>query len=70
MVLDLSVKKARGQLLGRRYRGNFQVPGGKGRYKEGKRGFVPCFGGRRMQQSCEVLGGGEKLGPVAMATGG
>jgi hypothetical protein len=26
------------QLLGRRYRCDFQIPGGKGRHKEGERG--------------------------------
>jgi hypothetical protein len=32
----LSIKKARAQLLGRRYKWDFQVPGGKGRHKEGE----------------------------------
>ena len=36
LVLDLSVKKAKGQLLGGRYRWDFQVPGGKGRCQEGE----------------------------------
>jgi hypothetical protein len=36
LVPDLSVKKAKGQLLGRRYRWDFWVPGEKGRCKEGK----------------------------------
>ena len=31
-----SIKKARSQLLGRRYRWDFWVPGEKGRCKEGK----------------------------------
>jgi len=36
LVLYLSVKEAMGQLLGRRYRLDFWVPGGKGRHKEGE----------------------------------
>jgi hypothetical protein len=39
MVLDLSVKTIRDQLLGGRYRWDFQVPGGKGRCKEGEKFF-------------------------------
>ena len=64
LVLDLSVKKALGQLLGGRYRQDFWVPGGRGRHKEGEEeGFVfvffPCLGGRRSQQPCEVAGGAQ-----------
>jgi hypothetical protein len=36
LVLDLSVKKAMGQLMYRRYRQDLWVPGGKGRHKEGE----------------------------------
>jgi hypothetical protein len=39
LVLDLSVKKAIGQLLGGRYMQDFQVSGGKGRHKKGKEEF-------------------------------
>jgi hypothetical protein len=39
LVLDLSVKKAMGQLLGGRGRWDFQVPGG-GKEMQGRRGGV------------------------------
>jgi hypothetical protein len=54
LVLDPSVKKAGGQLLGRRYRWDFWVPGGNSRHKEGEEVLLPCFGGRRNQQPWEA----------------
>jgi hypothetical protein len=42
VVLDLSVKKAMGQLLGGRDRWDFQVPGG-GKEKQGRRGEVSAM---------------------------
>ena len=41
LALDLSIKKARGQLLSRGYKWDFWVPGGKGRGKEGEGSF--CY---------------------------
>jgi hypothetical protein len=38
LALDLSVKKAMGQLLNRWYRQDFWVPGEEGRCKEGEKG--------------------------------
>lgn len=49
-------KESLGQSLDRRYRWDFHVPGGKGRGKVGKGEFLPCLGGRKMEQPCEVLG--------------
>jgi hypothetical protein len=57
LVLDLSVKKAMGQVLSRRYRQDFQVPGGKGDRCKGVEGSLPCLGEKRIRQSCEVSGG-------------
>ena len=39
MFLDLSVKKARGQFLSRRYKHDFWVPGGKGEARKKRRSF-------------------------------
>ena len=61
MVLDQSVKKAMAQLLGRKYRQGFRVLGGKGDSREEK-GVLPCFGGRRMQESGEISGGAVACG--------
>ena len=57
LVLDLSVKKAVGQLLGGRYRQDFQVPGGKAGNTRKEKRSSPCLGERRTSQPCEVLGG-------------
>jgi hypothetical protein len=43
LVLDLSVKKAGGQLVVRRYRRDFWVPGEKGRFREGGRNFFSAI---------------------------
>ena len=81
-VLDQSVKKAMGQLLGRRDSQNFFILGGS-RETQGRRGIglffvfvfvfvflnlfvLPCFG-RRSQSHVRSW---EELGPVATATGG
>jgi hypothetical protein len=61
LLLNLSVKKAMGQLPGRRYRQYFWVPGGKKRPKEGGTCGSTCFGERRIRQPCEVLGGAVAL---------
>lgn len=53
LVLDLSVKKARGQLLGGRYKQDFWVPGEKGRCKEGERGAF-CYALEEEKASCHV----------------
>ena len=76
MVLDLSVKKAWGQLLDGRYRQDFWVPGGKGRHKEGERVFF-CYGLEEEECSNHVRfgvrgqkwGGSRELWPVATAIG-
>lgn len=54
MDLDLSVKKAMGQLLGGRYRWVFQFPGGKRETQGRKERVLPCFEGRRSQKLCKV----------------
>jgi len=61
LVFDLSVKKVMGQLLGRRYRQDFRVPGEKGRLK-GRRRILTCFGRKRTQQAWEVTGGAGAFG--------
>jgi hypothetical protein len=42
LVLDLSVKKAMGQLMGRKYRQDFQVPGGKRDARKERMEFAMC----------------------------
>lgn len=59
-LLISQFKKGMGQLLGRRYRPDFWVTGGKGDSRE--KGILPCFGRRRTQRLCEVLGGTEDGG--------
>jgi len=64
----LSVKKAGGQLLGGRYRQDFQVPGGEGRYKEG---ISAMFWREKTQQPWEVRGHGRRCGLCPLtSTGG
>jgi hypothetical protein len=57
LVLDLSVKKVMGQLLSRRYRQDFEVPGGKTRCKE------------RERECSSHVWSQEELGPVATTSG-
>lgn len=54
MVLDISVTKAVGQLLGRRDRWFFLIPGGE-RRRDTERRSSPNFGKRRIGQLCEIL---------------
>lgn len=55
MVLDLSIKKSRNQLLGGRL--DFLFPGRrKGRHKEEQAPCLPGFGMRIIQQSRKILG--------------
>ena len=66
MVRDLSIKKARSQLLGYTlwYRWDFCVPGSKGRHKEGEELFLPGFGRKKStQKSCKISG---QQGPAAL----
>jgi hypothetical protein len=56
VILDLSIKKARSQLLGRRYRWDFQVPRDKGDAGKERRGFSAMLW--RMLQSWKALGRG------------
>ena len=64
MVLDLSIKKAGSQLLGRRYRWDFWVPGEKDSGKE--RNFSAMLWNEK-KASSHVPG---HLGPAAFAMGG
>jgi hypothetical protein len=66
LVLDLSVQKAMGQLLGRRYRQDFQVPIRKERCNEGEEEF--CHALEEKESSSHVKSR-EELGPVATTTG-
>jgi hypothetical protein len=67
LVLDLSVKKAEGQLLGKRCGQDSQVPGGKVRCKEGERGvFCHALEGEEHSNHVRSLG---ELKPVATTTG-
>ena len=66
LALYLSVKKAGGQLLGRGYRWDFWVPGGKGRCKEGEGLFCHALEENRHSNHIRYQG---QLGPVASATG-
>jgi hypothetical protein len=54
LVLDLSIKKTKGQLLARGYRCYFWVPGGKGRREAFSAMFSAMFGGRKKQKSCKA----------------
>jgi hypothetical protein len=49
LVLDLSIKRTRSQLLGGRYRWDFQVPRGEEDVGEERGAF--CFGGKLILQS-------------------
>lgn len=68
MAFDLLVQKDMGQLLGRRWRQDFQVPGEKWRCKEGERGV--CHALERGEPSNHVsLGRSGGLWPL-LKTGG
>lgn len=55
LVIDLSVKKATGQLFGGgRYRQDFQVLGGEGDRCNGGEGSLPCFGERRKKNQAAM----------------
>jgi hypothetical protein len=54
VVVHLSVKKAMGQLLARRYRQDFWVPGGKKGMQGRREESSPRFGERRTKQQCEI----------------
>jgi hypothetical protein len=43
-------------LLDGRYRRDFWDPGRKDRHRERERAFLPCFGTRSLQQSCNIAG--------------
>ena len=66
MVLDLSVKKARDQLLGGRYRRDFQVPEGKGRCKKEKGSFCHALEG---EEASSHMRSREELGPEPTTAG-
>lgn len=51
MVFDLSI-------AGQKVEMGFPGPKRKGRYREGEGLFLPCFGGRRVQQACKASGRG------------
>jgi hypothetical protein len=59
-----SIKEVGCQLLGRRDRWDFWIPGGKVR-QEKRRGFWPGFGRRSIKQSSKIS---RKLKPVTSAT--
>lgn len=52
----LSIEEAGSQLLGRRYRWDFRVPGGKGGCREREGAFLSCPGVKGILQSCKALG--------------
>lgn len=54
--LILSIEKAGSQLLGRRYRWDFRVPGGKDGCRVREGAFLWCTGVKGMLQSCKALG--------------
>lgn len=56
MVLDLSIEKARGPVAGLKVQVGLPGLRRKKQMQEGEGLFVPCFGERRMQQSCKILG--------------
>jgi hypothetical protein len=57
LVLDLSIKMPGANYWAEGKRQDFQVPGGRLR-KAGKEGrILPCAGGRKDDQPCEILGG-------------
>lgn len=63
---DLSVQQVVGKLLCGRNRKDFPIPKGKGKHKEEKKKFLPCFGGRII--SSHVMSWDE-LVSVASTTG-
>jgi hypothetical protein len=67
LVLDLSVKKAGGQLLDKKFRRNFWVSGGKGRLKDGEGSFCHVLVEEEASSHVRFQ---EELGPVASTTGG
>jgi hypothetical protein len=67
LVLDLSVKKTRGQIVRQKVQVGLPGPRRK-RQTQGRRGtFSAMLGMKRTEQSCKTLGG---LGPATSATGG
>ena len=75
MVLNLSIKKAMGYLLGEKNRQDFQFPGRKADRSKGEENST-CFGERRTQQpwkvSLRVVAKGEEVavaGPAGRWSG-
>ena len=67
MVFDWSIKEARSQLLGRRYRWDFQVPGGKERDTREDRQVLHAL---EREKPVIHVRSREERGPMDSPTGG
>jgi hypothetical protein len=67
LALDVSIKKAGGQLLCGGYRWDLWVPGGKGRWKEGERLFCHAVEGKGHDNNHGRLQGSSGLWPLLWA---